>query len=243
MVYLWAIALVVVAVAFYYGLPRVLFFGRNKVAAGPEDKNQDKFPRRDLNANINPSQGGNEADLWPDRTGARTRKELGARRAADVTFRGDREEHKGPNRSITPNRPEASPLVSRTAPDGEGADLNGAAAGAASPALQPGVRHKMVPSRHEHGPGTNAQADLALEDEFGENRPAPRTTSPDQPPTQWHPDGHGAPGHHLRDGHHRSASGPIRRTDATDPYAHAPVPGPNHVPPESGQELPPGTHP
>lgn len=46
--------------------------------------------QRDLGANINPSQLGNEVDLWPDRTGAQTRRELGARKATDVTFVGDR---------------------------------------------------------------------------------------------------------------------------------------------------------
>jgi len=49
---------------------------------------------KDLGANVNPSQHGNEVDLWPDRTGARTRRELGARQATDVTFAGDRLEVK-----------------------------------------------------------------------------------------------------------------------------------------------------
>ncbi|HYF91333.1 MAG TPA: hypothetical protein VD969_03700 [Symbiobacteriaceae bacterium] len=51
--------------------------------------------QRDLGANVNPSQHGNEVDLWPDRTGARTRRELGAREATDVSFVGDRVEAKG----------------------------------------------------------------------------------------------------------------------------------------------------
>ena len=66
---------------------------------GPAAKIHDdkESPHRDLSANVNPSQLGNEVDLWPDRTGARTRRELGARHAADVTFVGDAEEHKGPD--------------------------------------------------------------------------------------------------------------------------------------------------
>ena len=67
--------------------------------------------------------------------------------------------------------------------------------------------------------------------------------APDQSSTQWHPEDHGAPGDHMRGGHHRSATAPEDHSTATDPFAHAPVPGPNHVPPSGGQELPPNTQP
>lgn len=167
-------------------------------------------PERDLGGNINPSQHGNEVDLWPDRTGARTRRELGARHAVDMTFAGDRPERK----------------------------QGGVAALAARP--EPGAAHA---GPHEHGPGTNPRADLAPEDHLGEDRPAARTHAPDAQPTQWHPDSHGVPGGHDREGHHRSASGPERITSTSDPYAHAPVPGPNHILPQGGDELPPGTRP
>jgi hypothetical protein len=150
---------------------------------------------------VNPSQLGNEVDLWPDRTGARTRRELGARHATDVTFVGDRIEHK-----------------------------EGTQALAAAQTLAAGTQGE-------------AQADLAPEDEFGEDRPAHRTTAPDAQPTQWHPKDHGVPGDHIRDGHHRSATAPERHSDATDPYAHAPIPGPNHIPPEGGVEFPPAVRP
>lgn len=159
---------------------------RARPALRPENR-ADGPPARDLGANINPSQHGNERDLWPDRTGAQTRTELGAKHAANVTYVGDREEQPGP---------------------------------------------------HEHRPGTDAAADFAPEDEFGEDRPANRTTAPDNPPTQWHPDEHGVMGDHVRDGHHTSASAPEKISTAHDPYAHAPVPGPNHIIPDSGNELP-----
>lgn len=53
---------------------------------------------RDLGANINPSATGNQVNLWPDRTGAQTRYELGARDTTDMTFVGDRPEAKEPPR-------------------------------------------------------------------------------------------------------------------------------------------------
>ncbi len=187
----------------------------------------DETPGRALNANVNPSQTGNEKNLWPDRTGPQTRKELGAKQAVDRTFVGDKEEHKAPTQAQAP-----APAL---APERH----------ATQEALKrAGVRQEVEPGPHEHGPGTNPAADLAPEDEFGEDRPAPRTTSPDgQQPTQWHPVDHGVPGDHYRDGHHRSATAPEKQSSATDPYAHAPVPGPNHIPPSDGKELPPGTSP
>jgi hypothetical protein len=157
--------------------------------------------------------GRSEVDLWPDRTGPQTRRELGARHATDVTFAGDRIEHKHERKAT-----------------------------AAAIAKAKGEA-QAAPGRHEHGPGTNPAADLAPEDEFGEDRPAARTTAPDAPPTQWHPKDHGVPGDHIRDGHHRSATAPERNSSATDPYAHAPVPGPNHIPPEGGVDFPPHVSP
>lgn len=112
-----------------------------------------------------------------------------------------------------------------------------------NPPVSPGIRRQEHPSRHEHGPGTKQAADLAPEDIYGEDRPAPRTTAPDAQPTQWHPDEHGVPGDHVREGHHRSATAPETRSDATDAYAHAPVPGPNHIPPEGGADFPPKVRP
>lgn len=53
---------------------------------------------RDLGANINPSATGNQVNLWPDRTGAQTRYELGARDTTDMTFAGDRPETTEPPR-------------------------------------------------------------------------------------------------------------------------------------------------
>lgn len=138
--------------------------GRERVTTG--QRKAEGRGGRDLGANINPSQTGNEVNLFPDRTGAQTRRELGARHAVDMTFTGEREEHSG------------------------------------------------------------------------EERVVPRTSAPDQPPTQWHPKEHGVPGDHFRDGHHRSATAPERKSTATDPGAHAPGPGPNHVPPEGGVEFP-----
>jgi hypothetical protein len=40
-----------------------------------------------------------ETNLWPDRTGARTRKELGAKDTSDVNFVGDELEVKEPGRA------------------------------------------------------------------------------------------------------------------------------------------------
>lgn len=195
---------------------------------------------RDLGANINPSQTGNEVDLWPDRTGARTRRELGARHATDVSFVGDRIEHK--EQAPAPRPAQQAGGAAQPA----SADVNAVGqpqSDPTNPPVTPGVRREEHPSRHEHGPGTNRAADLAPEDQYGEDRPVPRTTAPDAQPTQWHPDQHGVPGDHLRDGHHRSATAPERRSDATDPYAHAPVPGPNHIPPEGGADFPPDVRP
>lgn len=187
---------------------------------------------RDLGANINPSQTGNEVNLWPDRTGARTRRELGARHAVDMTFAGDREEQKAPAGGGT-----AIGGPGQAAPGGPGQFTPGgdgqAAAVVTAGSLDPtgmtplGVAQAQSP-----------RAGLDPEAEFGENRVAPRTTAPDQPPTQWHKEENGVPGDHYRDGHHRSATAPERRSTATDPYAHAPVPGPNHLPPDGGADLP-----
>jgi hypothetical protein len=222
---------------------------------------------RDLGANINPSQTGNEADLWPDRTGARTRRELGARQATDVTFVGDRVEHKeGSQAGAEP----AAQTATATAAGGAAAGKAAAPAGQSQsteqtqsaepvaqdidtmgepqsdpsfPPVQAGIRRDEQPSMHEEGPGTNAAADLAPEDKFGELQPAPRIFAPDGQPLQWHPDQHGVPGDHIRDGHHTSATAPEQQSDATDPYAHAPLPGPNHIPPEGGVDFPPNVQP
>lgn len=208
------IGLALAVFMFYVGARWVAGARRNREVRNGE------LPTRDLGANINPSQQGNEVDLWPDRTGARTRRELGARRAANVTYAGDRE---------------------------EGGRRRGHAAGpVAAPAARPepgATRREVKPGPHEHGPGTQAKADLAPEDEFGEDRPARRTTAADNPPTQWHPDQHGVPGDHYREGHHRSATAPEKESTATDPSAHAPIPGPNHISPQDGSDFPPGVRP
>jgi hypothetical protein len=242
--FIWTVLAAAVAVAVFWMGARWVAGGRSRrKAILSEERNEQGVPRRSLGANVNPSQLGNEADLWPDRTGPRTRRELGARHAADVTFTGDREEHKGRGHTATQGQQQGQ---------GTAAQEQRAAAGMVSkppedtarqPAKQaaaskPGVRREIQPGPHEHGPGTNPAADLAPEDEFGEDRPANRTTAPDAPPTQWHPDQHGVPGDHYREGHHRSATAPETQSDATDPYAHAPFPGPNHIIPESGSELP-----
>ncbi|MFZ5817349.1 MAG: hypothetical protein ACOY93_18960 [Bacillota bacterium] len=164
------------------GMLALFFFGVRLVGGGRRvptaaERDPDGRGGRDLGGNINPGQEGNRVGLWPLRTGARTRRELGARQAEDRTFTGER-----PERSGTP--------------------------------------------------------DLAPEDALGEDRPANRTVPPDQPPTQPHPREHGVPGDHIRGGHHRSATAPERKTGATDPHAHAPVPGPNHIPPEDGVDFP-----
>lgn len=166
--------------------------GRRERVPTAEHRDAEGRGGRDLGANVNPSQLGNEVDQWPDRTGARTRRELGARHAADVTFSGEREEK------------------NKTAY---------------------GVK-QSDPAQHP------ATADLDPEDAYGEDRPANRTVPPDQPPTQWHPREHGVPGDHIRDGHHRSATAPERQSTATDPFAHAPAPGPNHIAPEDGVDFP-----
>jgi hypothetical protein len=44
------------------------------------------------------TQTGGKTNFWPDRTGARTRKELGAKDTRDVTFAGDALEVKEPGR-------------------------------------------------------------------------------------------------------------------------------------------------
>ena len=95
--------LLLAAVVLFYVLPRIARGGaddgENRVRPGgpqrrPETRIQSggdvRTGQRDLGANVNPSQLGNEVDLWPDRTGARTRRELGARQATDVTYAGDR---------------------------------------------------------------------------------------------------------------------------------------------------------
>jgi hypothetical protein len=221
--FLWTILGIAFMLAlFWVGARLVMGGGRRVTAAARRPEPADQVPRRDLNANINPSQHGNEADKWPDRTGARTRAELGAVRAIDVSFVGD--------------RAEGAAAPARITPEGAGAIPHDGGP------VTPGVRNEVKPGPHEHGPGMHAAA-LPPEAEFGENRPANRTVAPDQPPTQWHPKDHGAPGDHTVDGHHRSATGPERHSSATDPMAHAPLPGPNHVPPEGGDELPRRTRP
>ena len=239
----WTLVAIALVFAIFWVGARWIFGGyfNRRVMAGGDKKHADKFPRRDLNANINPSQLGNEVDLWPDRTGARTRKELGARKAADVTYAGDREEHKGVRDTAKLNQAQGATEQQRPANDRTATGV--VQSDPAKPFIKPGIRREAQPGPHEHGPGTQAKADLAPEDHYGEDRPASRDIAPDQNPTQWHPREHGVPGDHYRNGHHRSATGPERRSDAKDPYAHAPVPGPNHIPPEAGQELPPGTQP
>lgn len=215
---IWTILAVAVGIYLFYAGARWVAGGRQRAElggrSGDEDLDSERFPRVDRGANINPSQLGNEVDLWPDRTGARTRRELGARHAADVSFVGDREEHKQGAGAQQPVQAQARPSA-------------------------PGVRREVQPSMQTGGPGSPTGNALAPEAEFGEDRPAARTTAPDQPPTQWHPRDHGAPGDHYREGHHRSATAPERKSDATDPFAHAPVPGPNHLPPETGDRIPP----
>ncbi len=223
---LWVLAVVAGAMLlFFLGVRTV--GGRERVRAGAD--RADGRQGRDLGANINPSQHGNEVDLWPDRTGARTRRELGARHAADVSFTGEFGEQKdevphgreamGGPRQSDPARPVPQPGVRREVEDGSLDRVTGAG----------GITGENARA---------ARADLAPEDALGEDRPANRTVAPDQPPTQWHPREHGVPGDHLRDGHHRSATAPERRSGATDPYAHAPVPGPNHIPPAGGVDFP-----
>lgn len=80
--------------------------GRGRGTAAQDHKANDP-PQRDLNANINPSQTGNELDLFPDRTGARTRLELGAKDAANVSYTGIREEHRGGQQEIPGHNPGA----------------------------------------------------------------------------------------------------------------------------------------
>ncbi|MFZ5825110.1 MAG: hypothetical protein ACOY94_12355 [Bacillota bacterium] len=193
--------------------------GRRERVPTAEHHDRDGRGGRDLGANINPSQLGNEVDLFPDRTGARTRRELGARHAADVTFSGEREENNKTAlgvRQSDPARPAPHPGIRREVDDGL-------------------VEARKGPATTENAPAT---ADLDPEDAYGEDRPANRTVPPDQPPTQWHPREHGVPGDHIRDGHHRSATAPERQSKATDPFAHGPTPGPNHIPPESGVDFP-----
>lgn len=187
-----------------------------------------------------PSQTGNELDLFPDRTGARTKLELGAKEATNHTYQGDKEE---PTARPTGTPNQAGGRQTALHPVNKETAYGVVQSDPTSPAMQPGIRREVQPGPHEHGPGTQPAADLAPEDQYGEDRPANRTMAPDQPPTQWHPRQHGVPGDHIREGHHRSATAPIKTSDATDPYAHQPVPGPNHIPPEAGQELPENVRP
>lgn len=192
-----------------------------RVRAGAGNK-VDHTPGHVLNSNPTPTQ--TEQPLWPDRTGAQTRRELGARHAVDISFDGTHEEHKRP-------------------PDRQATKAAIAAATGAGGGAQSGVRREVQPGPHESGPGAHPAADLPAEAEYGEDRPANRTTAPDQPPTQWEPANSGAPGDHYRDGHHRSATAPEKQSSATDPFAHAPTPGPNHIIPPGGDQLPPETRP
>ncbi len=306
---------VAVLVLFWMGARFVMAYGDDRQSGRLGDEKQaDKFPRRDLNANVNPSQLGNEADLWPDRTGARTRRELGARHAADVTYQGDAEEHGAVAADVTPHYPARSRLeaqalmhkykeLGQADPEavrgaGAGAERSGGAAAAdaghgaaqrpasggaaglgavpgtgeenpeasgtggdlwatqppgeataygvvqsdpAAPAQNPGIRRQVQAGLDASETGQDGE--LAPEDAYGEDRPANRTQAPDAPPTQWHPKNHGVPGDHERNGYHTSATGPEKISDAKDPYAHAPVPGPNHIPPESGEDFPDGIRP
>lgn len=219
--WIWMLAAAAFLLACFLMGARLTGGGRERVTTA--NRRRDGKGGRDLGANVNPSQTGNEKDLWPDRTGARTRTELGARHAVDMTFAGDREEHHGRQAMGGPNRSDP-----------------------ARPAPQPGVRREVADGSVEPRPASKtagqgagqATADLDPEDAYGEDRPAVRTSSPDQPPTQFHPEEHGVPGDHLRFGHHRSATAPERRSSATDPAAHAPAPGPNHVPPAEGVDFP-----
>lgn len=219
--FLFALLVVVGAMALFFMGARI-GGGRERVGAG--SRRAEGEHGQDLGANINPSQQGNEVDLWPDRTGARTRRELGARQATDMTFTGEREERHGreamggPLQS-DPARPVPQPGQRREVADGSLDRVTGGGGGSGEEARATG-------------------ADLAPEDAYGEDRPANRTVPPDQPPTQWHPREHGVPGDHIREGHHRSATAPERHSTATDPYAHAPIPGPNHIPPQGGVDFP-----
>lgn len=181
---------------------------------------------------------GDQAELWPDRTGPRTKQELGARQTQD-------ERKLSPGASPAQEQSQAEYLTWQYVTPG------GAQAGEAKEAgppnagpKQPYVRNEVEPGPHERGPGSEPEAKLPPEAEFGESRPARRTTAPDQPPNMWEPEESGAPGEHIRDGgYHRSATAPTKRSDTGDPYAHAPVPGPNHVIPEGGDSLSPDTRP
>jgi hypothetical protein len=199
---------------------------------------------------------GDQAELWPDRTGPQTKQELGAREAGH-------EQNLSPGASPAKEQSRAEYLTwqyvsSDPKPDlAEGDDKQAdtteqpgneaARLGAGQPNAgpkQPYVRREVEPGPHERGPGAEPSANLPPEAEFGESRPARRTTAPDQPPNMWEPEESGAPGDHIRDGgHHRSATAPTKRSDSGDPYAHAPVPGPNHVIPEGGDSLPADTRP
>jgi len=119
---------------------------------------------------------GDQAELWPDRTGPQTKKELGARAAG----------HEGP--------------------------------------LSPGASLAEEKSQAEYLTWQYVSADAKQTD--GEAKLEPGVS--------------GAPGQHVREGgHHRSATAPTKRSDASDPIAYAPVPGPNHVFPDGGDRLPP----
>lgn len=87
--FLWTlIGLALIVAVFWFGAR--LFAGAPRPAADPQRRPEpaDQKPARDLDANINPSQTGNLVDKWPDRTGARTQAELGARTGA-VPHNGD----------------------------------------------------------------------------------------------------------------------------------------------------------
>lgn len=88
-----AAAAVVVVLALFAARPRPTA----PADPAPEQEQERVRPgQRDLGANINPSATGNQVDLWPDRTGAQTRCELGALDTNDMTFTGDRPEPKQP---------------------------------------------------------------------------------------------------------------------------------------------------
>lgn len=209
MQFFWILLVSAGVLALFFMGARLTGGGRRRVTT--EHRDREGRGGRDLGANVNPSQAGNQVDLWPDRTGARTRRELGARHATDVTFTGERAENNKTAAGVRQSDP-------------------------ARPAPRPGVRREVADGEVEAG--GQATANIAPEDAYGEDRPANRTIPPDQPPTQWHPREHGVPGDHIRGGHHRSATAPERKSRAHDPFAHAPVPGPSHVPPEGGVEFP-----
>lgn len=91
MPFVWALVAGAALLAIYFASAR-LTGGRAGRGGNGRAPNQEGRGARDAGANINPDQTGNEVNLWPDRMGARTPGEPGARQGVDMNFRrkGDR---------------------------------------------------------------------------------------------------------------------------------------------------------